>query len=353
MTYTDSTPYDCFVSDSFQAFEEAAKDLAMKERRIVLIAEKHYSAFYSNDLSDIFRAAGKSFDLYEIIGEVKDFAEEAEKLAKAVEPVGLTTDDCIVALGGHVADAVTRIFASRYFEGIKYVFLPVTLTSQVLPFAENEPILEINTKDVPAYAPSLVYINLFAFKYLSQDERLSGMGEILRRSVADNRSMLVYLEENIGRKPESFSEFLLNLIMNCITTNKHLAAKKKPAEASAIYGYTLARGLEKCTNYIIPHGQAAGIGMVVANSIAAKRGLLKDDENFRIAKMMVTNGLSVSMNFTDELIEAICAAVESDGIVSENGTLQQFVTIDKPGHTLILNDVTMDEIKDVMNYKKF
>ena len=111
MTYKGGSEYDCFVSDSFQAFAEAAGNLAMKERRIVLIAEKHYSEFYSNDLSEILGAAGKTFDLYEIIGEVKDFAEEADKIAKAVEPVGLTACDCIVALGGHVADVVTRCFA--------------------------------------------------------------------------------------------------------------------------------------------------------------------------------------------------------------------------------------------------
>ena len=353
MTYKGGSEYDCFVSDSFQAFAEAAGNLAMKERRIVLIAEKHYSEFYSNDLSEILGAAGKTFDLYEIIGEVKDFAEEADKIAKAVEPVGLTACDCIVALGGHVADVVTRCFAAKYFPGILYVYLPVTLTSQVLPFAENETILELAAEEIPDYAPGLVYVNVYAYKYLSQDERLSGMGEVLRLSVASNRSLLNYLEENIGRKPESYMEFLLNIVMNCITTNKQNASKKAPGKPSPIYGYTLARGLEKCTNYIIPHGQAAGIGMVVANSIAAKRGLLKDDDNFRIAKLMVTNGLSVSMNFTDELIDAICAAVKSSGSVSENGTLESFMLIEKPGSTLVKTDVTIDEIKDVMNYRRF
>ena len=42
------------------------------------------------------------------------------------------------------------------------------------------------------------------------------------------------------------------------------------------YGHSYGHALETATNFDIPHGQAIAIGMIFANIVAVKRGLLSE-----------------------------------------------------------------------------
>lgn len=344
-----------YLTDSFQQFPKACEKLRLKERRVLLVAEKFYAAFYKEELTAVFGRISKNFDIFEIESVPCDYDAEKENLEAFTKEIGFTDSDCVISLGGFPADAVSRILLASSFSDALYIQLPVTFTSQLISGKPSSYILEVSDKiysDLKDKAlkiqPKLIYINIHTYKYLSTDERLSGIGELIRFAVSSDKQLFELIEVNAGQKTDNFSAFLMTAIANCLQPDKETVS-----DSGAIFGYTIARGLEKCTNYIIPHGSAVGIGMVVSNSISAKRGLLSDEENFRIARIMVSYGLSVSMNFTNELIEAICAAVKSvPDLVSEEGVIKEFVCIKKLGQTKLYSDVTLDEIMDVMNYRK-
>ncbi len=354
---------NCYLTDSFDQLGKATDGLDMKNRRLLFITEKLYFGFYKEQISALLTGLSKTFDVFEIESAPCNYAEESEKLLKFAAEIGLDENDCVVSFGGCTADALSKLFIASLDKTLLYIQIPLTFTAQLIAGKELSYVLEVSQANygdlkekVFKIQPELIYINIHSYKYLSQDERLSGMGEVLRHAVASDKPLFEYIESNTGNKTDNFSAFLMLLIGNSLESHE-ASVKQDGWEAGTgrlpIYGYTIARALEKCTNFIIPHGSATGIGMVVANSIAAKRGLISDNDNFRIARQMVSYGLSVSMNFTNELIEAICSAVQSEeGLVDENETLKEFVLIDKIGHTKTVNDVTLDEIKDVMNYRK-
>ena len=346
-----------YLTDSFQQLPKATEKLKLKERRVLLVTEKMYFGFYKDELASVFGSISKSFDVFEIESTPTDYPAEKEKLASFAKEIGFDSSDCLVSLGGFPADTLSRIFLAEGFETAMYLQIPVTFTAQLVSGKGASYVLEVSPSvygDAKERAlsiePKLIYINVHSYKYLSNDERISGLGEAIRCAVSSDKALLNLIETNAGQKTDNFSAFLMTLIANCIQDEEK---KADTNTHDALFGYTIARGLEKCTNYIIPHGSAVSIGMVVANSIASKRGLLSNDDNFRIARVMVSYGLPVSMNFTNELIEAICASVKAiPELVDENGTLGAFVMADKIGHTKKFDNVTIEEIMDVMNYRK-
>ena len=358
------TTENCFISDSFDSFSEAISDLGLKERRVLLVEEKKYSGFYLKQLSEILTGNCRSFDVFEMTEETPDFHLTSAHIRESAAQAGLTAEDCVISLGSVLADSAAKVFIAEYFSGTLYIKIPVTFIGQLLSTAEGDAELDFNLQNTPGIVlmpdakmagdirtmirevrPNLVFINISAFKYLDQTERISGVGEAMRCAVGSDAAFFQYLQANSGKRADDFYEFLLNMIMNCLRINK----EKKSGHLK--FGYTLARGIEKCTNYIIPHGQAVGIGIVVANNIAVNRKLLKDSEILSIAKCMVSYGLSVMMNFTNDLIDAICAALEESGDVSEEGVLSGFVLINKIGRCVEVNDVTLDEIRKAMFYR--
>jgi phosphoribosylamine--glycine ligase len=91
----------------------------------------------------------------------------------------------VISLGGFPADAVSRILLASSFSDALYIQLPVTFTSQLISGKPSSYILEVSDKiysDLKDKAlkiqPKLIYINIHTYKYLSTDERLSGIAVI-------------------------------------------------------------------------------------------------------------------------------------------------------------------------------
>lgn len=358
---------NCFVTDSFEAFSEAALPFQLKERRVLMIAEKKFSGFYLKELAEIFGAESRSFDVFELPDEAPDFHLCAAQINALAEKIGLEPTDCILSLGSFVSDAAAKVFSAEYFPGILYIKIPVTFIGQLLSTAEGDAELDLDLEKAPGLvlmpdgsaagnvremlrncSPALVYINIAAYKFLEETDRISGIGEAFRCAISSDAALFAYMEAYSGKKADDLYDFLLNVIMNCLRMNHAKEANPDLVK----FGYTIAKGLEKCTNYIIPHGQAVGIGLIVADNVSANRKLLKDKDLLRIAKSMVTFGLSVMMNFTNDLIDAICDALSKSGMVSEDGALKDFVIPDKIGKVRKVSDITLDEIKTAMNYRR-
>lgn len=352
------------ISDSYASFSRAAEELSLKEHKAVLVAENTFASFYMDEMKTILEQETASFQICEIPDAKEDPKESLEKIRRAVEEAGLEKGDVLISLGGTYAELITGACLGVSFPDLRFFRIPLSFTAQLLSSGEPYDLLEADLAGILEAAggngafrkPSLTYINLTSYRFLSNDERLSGMGEAIRASVSGDKNLFQYMEKNIGKTTDQFTEYLLNLVMNCLAINDADTEGEDVyvPEKRAKYGYTIARALERCTNYIIPHGSAAGIGMVVANGISTERGILKNEETFRIAKLMVTYGLSVSMNFTNDLIDAIIASVRAEeGLVREDETLSRFILLEKPGMTAKKEDVRIEEILSVMNYRRF
>ena len=106
------------------------------------------------------------------------------------------------------------------------------------------------------------------------------------------------------------------------------------------YGHTIAHGIEAALQYEgMTHGEAVAGGMIGANAIAVRRGLLPRDEASRIERVILDYQPSPlpSLERAD-----ILAATEHDK--KNTGTARVMVFPRRVGECVVVSDVTEDDI---------
>src|SRR6185503_20519455 len=109
-------------------------------------------------------------------------------------------------------------------------------------------------------------------------ERLSGMYEALKGGIIADPSLFEMFEQPQFDVDE--------MVRKAIRVKAEIvSADEKEADLRRLlnYGHTIAHGIEAAMHYEgITHGEAVAWGMIGANAIAVKRGLLEKKEAQRI-----------------------------------------------------------------------
>ena len=107
------------------------------------------------------------------------------------------------------------------------------------------------------------------------------------------------------------------------------------------YGHTIAHGIEAAMHYEgITHGEAVAWGMIGANAIAVKRGLLPKAEAKRIEEAILEYEPSPLPKLNKK---EILAATEHDK--KNTGTQRVMVFPRRVGECVVVTDVTEKEVK--------
>jgi 3-dehydroquinate synthase len=121
-----------------------------------------------------------------------------------------------------------------------------------------------------------------------------------------------------------------------------VSADEKEADLRRLlnYGHTIAHGIEAALHYEgLTHGEAVAWGMIGANAIAVRRGLLPQDEAARIERAILAHEPS-PLPALDR--EAVLAATEHDK--KNTGEARVMVFPRRVGDCIVVSDVTADEI---------
>jgi len=121
------------------------------------------------------------------------------------------------------------------------------------------------------------------------------------------------------------------------------------------YGHTVGHALEVLSNYSITHGMAIIVGMLVANEISNKRGLLADDTNNNINAVLKdmfnkNNRTKIKIESIDKLRPLLKKDKKTTGdktnfaVISSFGEMN-FLPID-------INDIIIDNIPEII-YNQF
>ena len=217
----------------------------------------------------------------------------------------LTRIDAIVALGGGVVGDMAGFASATYLRGIKYVQIPTTLLAQIDSSVGGKTAIDLDLGKnlVGAFCqPVLVVCDTAVLKTLAKDIYLDGMGEVAKYAVLEQKIFnllntdydindLVYLCVDYKRQIVEADEFesglrkLLNL------------------------GHTLAHGIEKLSNYTIPHGNAVAMGLDIILKSSLKHGFIQNEVYDKIIKVFEKCVPERTCPYT---IEQICDASKSD-----------------------------------------
>jgi len=195
----------------------------------------------------------------------------------------------LIAHGGGVIGDMTGFAASMYQRGIDFIQVPTTLLSQVDASVGGK--TGVNNKFgknlIGAFwQPKAVYIDPYFLATLPKREFSAGIAEVVKMAVTFNKDFFCWLEDN----DLNDSENIKIAIKKSVETKAWVVSqdeRERGLRAALNYGHTFGHVIENETNYnTYLHGEAVGIGMVMANNLAVETGVMTSEEAQRVKVLL-------------------------------------------------------------------
>lgn len=332
LTIQQSSSYPVFVG---RGLLDQVGSLVRAKGRVFVIT--------SHGLRERFGArVAASFASAEILtmeeGEANKTLETANDVVTQLLDRGAKRDSMAVVVGGGMIGDTAGFAASIFLRGIDLVHVPTTLLAQVDSSLGGK--LAVNHakgKNLIGsfFPPRAVISDTAVLDTLPARERLSGMYEALKGGVIGDAQLFEMFERGDFEVDD--------MVRRAIRVKAEIvSADEKEADLRRLlnYGHTIAHGIEAALHYEgMTHGEAVAWGMIGANAIAVRRGLLSSSEASRIERAI----LKYEPSPLPKLDRAdILAATEHDK--KNTGSARVMVFPRRVGECVVVGDVTEEEI---------
>lgn len=288
----------------------------LNSKKIMLISDTNVYDIYGDAVKLSLEEQG-----YQVFTYIFPAGETSKKTAVVVDMVeqmaqcGMTRSDGVVALGGGVCGDMAGFAAAIFLRGIKFVQIPTSLLAQVDSSVGGKTAVDLpQGKNLCGafHQPSLVIIDTNVFKTLSPHFFSDGMGEVIKYGCIKSESLFERLEK------ENAEDYIEDVIYECLDIKRIIVEndEKEFGERALLnFGHTCGHAIEKLWNFeTVSHGEAVGIGMVMASRAGESIGLTKEGTADRIAALLKKYGLiSADTHSTAEIVDAMSADKKRTG----------------------------------------
>ena len=288
--------------------------------------------------------------------ETKDLAHFG-RLAEDILSVGIERGTMLVALGGGVVGDITGFAAATLLRGIDFVQIPTTLLAQVDSSVGGK--TGINTRMgknlIGAfYQPRLVLADTAALATLPRRELLAGYAEIVKYGLIRDGEFFAWLEAEGHSVCDLVPAALRRAVMtSCAMKAAIVAADEREEGDRALlnFGHTFAHALETETGFSarLLHGEAVGLGMVLAFDFAARLGLVAASAASRVRRHLGEMGLPTQLSevgLASTAPERLIAHMSKDKKVRDGR-----ITLIMPrrvGEAFVMKDAPTEELRDFL-----
>ncbi|WP_457743794.1 3-dehydroquinate synthase [Sulfurimonas sp.] len=208
----------------------------------------------------------------------------------------------LIAFGGGVIGDMTGYAASIYQRGIDFIQIPTTLLSQVDASVGGKTGMNnsYGKNLIGAFhQPQAVYIDPHFLTTLPKREFAAGVAEIVKMAVTFNKEFFEFLENS----DLNDKNILQEAIRQAVETKAFVVAKDEKEHglrAALNYGHTFAHVIENETQYkTYLHGEAVAIGIVMANKVALRMGLMSENDAKRVKELLEKYNLPTTYTIKD------------------------------------------------------
>ena len=199
----------------------------------------------------------------------------------------------VVALGGGVVGDLAGFAAAAYQRGVSFIQVPTTLLSQVDSSVGgktgvNHP---LGKNLIGAFhQPRRVVIDTSTLTTLPPRELSAGVAEVIKYALIGDAGFFAWLEDNmdpvLALHPEAVSH-----VVSVSCANKAAVVERDEREsgqrALLNFGHTFGHAIEAATGYDSwLHGEAVGMGMVMAAHLSMSLGRIGEPAFARIRELI-------------------------------------------------------------------
>jgi len=275
-----------------------------RANRVFVVTNDAIEALHGETLRSALARSGLASEVFKVShGEsTKSFAD-LERLCEAMLAKRLERTDVIVAFGGGVIGDLAGFAAGILLRGIDYVQVPTTLLAQVDSSVGGK--TAINTRHgknlVGAFhQPILVAADTRLIDTLPRRERLAGYAEIAKYGLIRDAAFFAWLERAAPAVVDRAGpERTGAVVESCRAKAAIVAADEREAGDRALlnFGHTFGHALEAECGYddTLKHGEAVGLGMVMAFDFSASLGLVDAAAADRVRRHFAGLGMPTSL----------------------------------------------------------
>jgi 3-dehydroquinate synthase len=271
--------YDCLGSVCAHLLELDA-DL------LVLVTDRHVAAsLYGCEMEMRLERSVRVLRLTLEPGEASKSLDRLLLAAEEVIAAGASRRSVVVTLGGGIPGNFGGLLAALLFRGIRLVHVPTTLVGMLDSVVSlKQAVNSRRGKNLfgTFHCPTMVLADLKTLETLPPAEVRSGLCEVIKNALAIDPGQIVRLRRLLRRSADyGPEEYRWLLEVSLAAKLKVMAGDKHEKRRGLVleYGHTVGHAIElahqhRCPESAINHGEAVGLGMLVAAQVAADLGAL-------------------------------------------------------------------------------
>ena len=250
----------------------------------------------------------------------------------------------LVSVGGGIIQDITGFVANVLYRGIPWTFVPTTLLASCDSCIGGKTSLNYKKyKNLLGtfYPPDALHICPGFFQTLSERDFESGLGEVGLKNIEDNIDRLLARDEDCLKQ---FVYSSLEFKKGFIEVDEFDRGERIKLN----FAHTFGHAIETVTGYEIPHGTAVAIGMIMANRVAERRGMLASEIARRSEKVLL-RVIHIGIDLNEYPLERFISAMRKDKKqTSEHLTAVLMTNVAKD--LKIVHDVQIEEVADARDY---
>jgi len=201
----------------------------------------------------------------------------------------LGRDTAIIALGGGVAGDLAGFVAGTYLRGVPYVQVPTSILAMVdSSIGGKTGIDTTHGKNLVGvfHQPRVVAIDLGTISTLPARHVSAGAAEALKHGVICDAEYFDWVISNHRGVLERDSEVLFHLVRRSVELKAEVVTgdeRELSRRAILNFGHTIAHALESVSGFTVLHGEAVGLGMLVAADVGTELGITEPSAASRLS----------------------------------------------------------------------
>lgn len=294
--------------------------------RYALITDATVGALHGADLAASLRTAGVQLEVFEFpAGEAHKTRATWADLSDRMLARGIGRDAVVIALGGGVVGDVAGFVAATYMRGIPCVQIPTTLLAMI-----DASIGGKTGVDAPAgknligafHPPRLVVVDPLLLDTLPDAELRNGLAEAVKHGAIADAHHFHWLVEQARPLARRDDTALAALIRRSIEIKAAVVGRdpdEQGERAILNFGHTAGHALERLTGYVVPHGHAVSIGMVIAARLGETMGVTEAGTADALREAL--DAFALPTRLPDDTAPADLAAAAASDKKARAGTL--------------------------------
>ncbi len=286
------------ASGAFGLVQKKLASLIAENRPCVCVVDSNLYGAYASKIDSL---GVKVFKVES--GEGSKSFEMLEDLCAFLADSKMDRSGAIFAIGGGVTGDLAGFAASIFMRGVNFYQVPTTLLSMIDSSVGGKTAINIEQgKNLIGtfYQPKEVFIDTDFLKTLPNREFAAGLAELVKYALICDEKLFDFLE---ATPLSASSDCLTDLIEKCCAIKAEIVAgdeketAKNDGRALLNLGHTFAHAIEKCAGYgEYLHGEAVGIGLLLALRLSVKMGLCGQEILPRLEGLLKKNSIPTRLH---------------------------------------------------------